>query len=178
MSVFSTTPGSNGFVILDPKYLGSYIYDPTNTPFTATSKRCVLNQVLSKGSVFPSINVTGADEVPNEVGYLIFDFGRKGQEQPVKYRGRPNNNTLLLDPSYVFQKTHIAGEVINVLMSTLKGTAPRVTGGDYATYITGVKEARLIVQELLRQTKAAGVSLKFIIDVPKYLWTSGRPADD
>lgn len=178
LSVLSTTPGMNGFMILDPKYLGPYMYDPLNTPFTATNKRCVLNQVLSKGSVFPSVNVTGADDIPNEVGYLIFDFGKKQQEQPVKYRGRPNNNTLLLDPSYVFQKTHVVGEVVNVLISTLKGTSPRITGEDYATFVTGVKEARLIVQDLLRQTKAAGVSLKFIIDVPKYLWTTGRPADD
>lgn len=178
LSVLSTTPGKNGFVILDEKYLGPYMYDPANSQFTATSKRCVLNQVLSKGSVFPSINVIGADDIPNEVGFLIFDFGKKQQEQPIKYRGRPNNNTLLLDPSYVFQKTHIIGEVVNVLIPSLKGTTPRVTGDDYATFVTGVKEARLIVQELLRQTKAAGVSLKFIIDVPKYLWTSGRPADD
>lgn len=178
LSVLSTTPGENGFVVLDDKYIGSFIYDERNTPFTVTRLRCILNQTISKGSVYPSINVTGSDDIPNDVGSLIINFGRSGQEQPIRYRGRPNNNTLLLDPAYIFKNTHIAGEIINVLVSTLRPTKPRITGEDYATYVTGIREARLVVQNLINDTKAAGVTLKFIIDFPEYLWVTGRPTEN
>jgi len=174
LSVLSTTTGENGFVILDPQFQGSFLFDPNSASFTATSIRATLGEIISKGAVFPSINVNGASDVPDEEGFLIFDFGRSNQEQPVKYRGRPNNNTLLLDPAYIFQNNHAVGEIINVLVSTLKATVPRVTGEDLAIYVTGIIGARLVVQDLLRQTKAAGVTLTFIIDAPQYLWTTAR----
>jgi len=174
LSVLSTSSGENGFVILDPDFRGSFIFDPQNASFSATSRRATLKQTISKGAVFPSINVEGAGDIPNDKGFVIFNFGRQGEEQPVKYRGRPNNNTLLLDPSYIFEKNHADGEIINLLVSTLKGTVPRVAGQDLAVYVTGVIEARLVVQELLRETKAAGISLRFIIDAPQYIWDTAR----
>jgi len=174
LSVFT----NDSFVVLDDVFRGSFLFDPENALFTATSARCTLNETLSKGSVFPSINVTGASGIPDGEGFLIFDFGRTGEEQPVKYRGRPNNNTLLLNPAHIFEKNHEVGEIINVLVFNLEGTRPRVTGEDLATYVTGIVEARLIVQQLLRDTKAAGISLTFIIDAPEYLWTTGRPPSE
>jgi len=174
LSVLSTITGENGFVILDDIFIGSFIFDPSNATFTTTKDRATLQQTLSKGSVFPSINVSGAGDVADAEGFIIFDFGRPNQEGPVQYRGRPNNNTLLLDPAYIFEKNHISGELINVLISTLKATTPRITGEDFAVYVTDFAGALLAVQDLLRQTKAAGVNLVFIIDTPQYLWTTAR----
>jgi hypothetical protein len=166
------------FTLLDENYRSAYIFDPDNSSFTATSQRCILDQTINKGSIYPKITVDYAENIPNESGYIIFNFGRTTQEQPVLYRSRPNNNTLLLDPAYIFSKNHYAGEMINVLALPLTGTTPRITGNDYAFYVTGTEEARQTVEDLLNEIKAAGVTITFIIDFPDYLWTTGRPSED
>jgi len=170
---FTTMPeGLDKFTIISDTFVSAYVYDPENTSFTATSVRCRLDQVISKGTINPTITVEDASDIPDTLGKLIFDFGRSNQEVPVIYRGRPNNNTLLLDPSYVFENTHLAGEIINLITSPVLPTTPAKDGTDYATFITGLKEARIAVQNLIRQIKAAGVSVRFIVDTPSYLWTT------
>lgn len=164
----------DGFVIMDDDFISSYVYDPQNATFSVTSKRCVLNQNISNGFIYPSISVEGAGDIPNESGYLIFNFGRTGEEQPILYRGRPNNSTLLLDPSYEFVNNHESGEIINVISPDLKAAVPSKDGDDYATYITGIEDALEIVKNLVTQIKAAGITINFIIKTPEYLWETAR----
>jgi hypothetical protein len=170
LSVLSTLTGENGIVILGDNYQGSFVFDPNTTPYIATSRRCVLNQQIDAGNIYNSITVDGASEIEDELGYLILAMGKENVEQPVKYRSRPNNNTLLLDPSYIFTKTHLPGEIINVLGPTLRGYSPRITGDDLAVYVTGIQEASVIVQEILQSIAASGVKITFIIDAPQYNW--------
>lgn len=148
------------------KFVGSFIFDPDNTTYTITRQRTTLNQSIEEGDVLPQIIVSDASGIPDEPGVLLFDFGKKNQEQPVKYLSRPNNSTLLLDPTYTFTKDHEPGELINVILQ--KPPVPRRSGDDYAVYIVGVDEAREKIQELVRQIKAAGVVVRFIIEFPTY----------
>lgn len=171
--------GYESFTILSDNYISAYAYDPENSAFTATSVKCELKQIVNKGVIEPTITVEGAGDFPNDVGFLVFDFGRRNEEVPVRYRGRPNNNTLLIDPAYVFKLRHEPGEQINLITDPVLGTTPNRDGTDYPSFVTGLAEARQAVEDLIRAIKAAGVAVKFIIDVPDYLWTTGwDPLED
>lgn len=185
-SILGNTAGTNGVVLtlentdispilittfraLNPKYPNSYIYN-THANFTITRIRTTLNQNINVGDVIPVLNVTDSSQIPDGNGYLIFNFGRNNQEQPVKYIARPNNSTLLLDPTYIFQKAHNSGEVIGLLAS-IHPYRPRKNGQDYAAYITGTVEALNVVKSIIAKIKASGVILRWIVDYPKYNFT-------
>lgn len=160
------------FAILDKiranRFVGSFIYDPENVNFTITRLRTTLGQVIEQGDILPQIVVDDASNIPDTPGVLVFDFGKSQEEQPVKYLARPNNSTLLLDPTHTFTKDHAIGEILNVIL--LQAPAPSTDGLDYAVYIVGVDEARAKIQDLVRQIKAAGVVVRFIIEFPEYLF--------
>ena len=158
-----------GFYILDPNYVGTFIYDESGT-YSVSSNRTHLAQDIEAGEVYPVITVDDASNIPNSEGYLIFDFGNGRQEQPVPYRGRPNNSTLLLDPAYVFTYNHYIENIINVVNTPLGPTNPDTYGDDYATYITSMEDVRVTVQTLISDIIAAGVSIRYVIDSPDYLF--------
>lgn len=149
-------------------WAGSFLFSPSGVSYTVTREACVLQQNISPGQVVPTLTVSGAEDIPDAPGTLIFDFGRKGEEQPVSYIGRPNPNTLLLDPGHVFQKQHLIGANLNVLLPDLKPATPRTSGDDLAVYLTSPSGARQIVQDILKELAAAGVIIKFVILLPEY----------
>lgn len=153
---------------------GSFFFETSGPAFTVTSNYCESQEILEEGNVYTKVTVDDASNIPNEPGFLVFNFGREGQEQPVPYIGRPNNNTILLDPSHVFQKTHLANSSINYIQQKLAYT-PRIDGSDLAIYFTSPVDARRIVQGLLRKLKAAGVVIKFIILLPEYRYLVDNP---
>ena len=163
-----------GFCILDKtpsNFIGSFIFDPNNANYTVSELKTTLVTPISAGNVYPAITVSDASDIPNDTGYLIFDFGSGAkEEQPIPYRGRPNNSTLLLNPAYVFTKNHSADITINYLRS-LTATVPNILGKDYGIYVTGIETARLPVIELLNKIKAAGIVIRLIVDYPKLLFT-------
>lgn len=160
------------FAALDIKreipFVGSFIFDPDNTTFNITRLRTTLNQSITAGEILPQIVVSDASQIPDEPGVLIFNFGGENQEQPVKYLSRPNNSTLLIDPTHTFSKNHQSGELINVIIQ--EPPSPNKDGSDYAVYIVGVEEAREKIQDLVREIKAAGVVVRFLIEFPEYLF--------
>lgn len=154
---------------------GSFFFKPTGDPFTVTSKVATLQQNITAGQVVPTLTVSGADDIDNSSGVLIFDFGKENQEQPVPYIGRPNDNTLLIDPGHVFAKNHSVGESINLLLPDLKPLVPRTTGEDLAIYLTSPSGAREIVQEILKTLAAAGVVINFVVLLPTYKYLCSNP---
>ena len=169
----SAVPPENGI------WQGSFLFSPIQgDAYTVTKQNATLQQNITAGSVVPTLNVSGADDIPNESGYLIFDFGSSKEEQPVKYIGRPNNNTLLLDPSYVFQKDHLIGANINVILDQLNPYTPRTNGADLAIYLTSPSSAREIVQTILKSLTAAGIIVNFVILLPSYRYLCENPYSD
>lgn len=154
---------------------GSFLFSPTGVSYTVTQKVATLQQAVMAGSVVPTLTVSGADDIDNAPGYLIFDWGKNNEEQPVRYIGRPNANTLLIDPSHVFTKSHAIGEQINLLVFDLKPAVPRTAGDDLAIYLTSPSDAREIVQTILRNLAAAGVIVTFVILAPDYAYLSTNP---
>jgi hypothetical protein len=149
-------------------WAGSFLFSPTGVSYTVTKNVCALQQNIVAGSVVPTLTISGGEDIPDEPGVLIFDWGFEMEEQPVKYIGRPNANTLLLDPGHVFQQTHLIGANINVLLDDLKPATPRTDGSDLAVYLTSPSVAREIVQNILKTLAAAGVVINFVLLLPEY----------
>lgn len=154
--------------VIDPAYPSSYVFDPTGQLYTVTGRNALLSQSIGEGSIQPSISLVDSSNLPNKAGLILFNFGRSQQEGPISYSSRPNNSSLLIDPSHVFQKPHVVGRYVNLIDSS--PTLPRVTGDDYPVYIVGTEEARAAAQTLIKRLTAAGVIIRFIIEFPEVLF--------
>lgn len=157
---------------------GSFLFSPNGSnSFTVTSQRANLLSQIDEGNVYTTLTVDDTSLFESQSGYLIFDFGKNTQEQPVKFLSVPNSNTILIDPSHNFKYTHLAGSTVNVITDDLKPYAPRTNGTDLAVYLTSPAEARNLVQELLASLAAAGVIVNFVIKFPEYKYLCGNPYD-
>lgn len=146
-------------------FISAYVYDPTSGfPITKTGTQ--LTETIFTGQLKTVTFGTNTADFPDGEGFLVFDWGTSNQEGPVKYLGRPSTGSLLLDPSYKFQKTHAAGSDVTLLKDR-KPYKPKVDGSDYATYLTGTINGRIEAQKLIETLKAAGIFLNVIIVYPK-----------
>jgi hypothetical protein len=161
LSVFST---SKNFNIAKASYPGSFMPDPTSA-FSLTGNRGILGQTITAGDILPTITMTEASGIPDAVGKVVFNFGRQNQEELVSYFGRPNNSTLLLDPSYTFLQDHAIGEPVNVVLTPY--IKPDVNGDDFSIYLVGVLAARILAQQIIESIVAAGVVVRWIIIEPE-----------
>lgn len=155
---------------------GSFFYNPTGSvdSFTISSQHCEIQQILEKQSVYTSVAVDDNSSFKSQFGQLIFGFGTKRQEGPVKFRGIPNSNTILIDPSYVFKFDHSVGESVNVITQQ-KPYVPRIDGTDLAIYLNSPSQARQIVQDILTSLAAAGIIVNFRVLAPKYRYILDNP---
>lgn len=153
---------------------GSFLFNPSGPAHTVTGQKTTILEVLQKGNVYTKVTVSSGNDIPDEQGYLIFNFGKSGEEFPVPYLARPNNNTILLDPSYVFQKTQLIGSTINFITQR-QAYRPKETGDDLAIYFASPVSARTIVQGLLESLAAAGIVVVFKIILPKYKYLWDNP---
>lgn len=163
-------PTANGI------WLGSFLFNPNGAGgnFTVTSQTTVLQAPVFKGDVLTSLTVASTANIVAPTGLLMISFGQNNQEVPVRYRGVPNANTILIDPAYVFKQDHIAGATINVI-SAQAPYVPARNGDDYAVYLTSPSDARTTVQELLAKLNAAGIVLRFVVLAPKYRYILDNP---
>jgi hypothetical protein len=145
---------------------GGFLYSRSSTAYTVSSKTAIIQQSLLTGQVYTELTVDDVSQFPDE-GYLIFDWGLGTQEQPVRYIGKSNSQTLLLDPSYVFTKGHANGATVNYL-AALAPPTPDLDGSDLAIYLVSPSTARIAVQTLLQDLVAAGVVVTFVVNLPDY----------
>lgn len=146
------------------RYPGSFVPDPTAL-FTTTKQRGLLGQNIVAGNIYPSLSMQDASRIPDAKGFLCFNFGRSKQETLIKYFGRPNNTTILLDASYSFLNDHSIGDVVNVVLKPYQ--KPALSGDDYAVYLVGVTAARILAQKIVQSIVAAGVVIRWIVIEPK-----------
>jgi len=106
----------------------------------------------------------------------MLNFGKKNQEYPIGYITVPNNNTLLIDPGYSFQNTHLSGTTINLLQpNQVTPYQPEKAGDDLAVYLTSPANSRDVVQEILASLAAAGITVSFLVLLPKYTYLIDNP---
>ena len=154
--------------LIIPTYPSAYIFDPTGQLFTVTGRVTTTTVQIDEGTISPTLALSDASQFPNQPGLFLINFGKGDQEGPIQYNSRPNNSSLLIDASYIFQKAHPSGSLINFVDNT--PTIPRITGDDYAVYVTGTSEARRAAEGLIRKLIAAGVVIRFIIEFPEILF--------
>jgi hypothetical protein len=147
----------------DP-YAGGFLPDK-NKAYTVTGQRAVLNQNIVAGNLYPSIALVDSSGIPDGLGRLIFSFGLGNEEADVRYFSRPNNTSLLLDPSYTFLQNHSIGEMINVIVKPYQ--VPETDGSDYSAYLVGVEAARILAQQIVESVVAAGVVVRWIVIKPE-----------
>ena len=155
---------------------GSFIFSPNGQsgPFTLSGQTCQLQQLINKGDVYTSIAVNDNSNMLESSGDIILDFGRATQEGPIKYRGIPNSNTILIDPGYTFKFNHPIGSQINVVHAR-QPYVPRKSGQDLAVYLTSPSGAREVVQAILVSLAAAGIVIQFKILAPIYKYILDNP---
>ena len=155
---------------------GSFLYDPRGTQqsFTITGQAATTLEPLNKGDVYVKVTVNSTAGFVAQSGYLVFGYGTATQEEPVRFRGIPNSNTVLLDPSYVFKNNQPSGTVINVL-SSLTPFVPSTDGSDLAVYLTSPAEARAEVETILASLAAAGIIITFVVLAPTYTYLITNP---
>lgn len=163
-----TTDAQTDPDLIEEEFPSSYIFDPVGQLFTVTGINANLSNQVVEGTVQPAIVLDNASSFPNSPGRILFNFGRSQQEGPISYTSRPNNSTLLIDASYIFQNTHDAGRKVNLISN--QPSIPRLTGEDFAFYVTGTQQAREIAQQLIRRILAAGVVVRFIVEFPEFLF--------
>ena len=162
---------------LDRNFLGSYVFNPKEG-FSVTKIGTSLTSPINVGSINTVLFGTNTSSFPDQEGFLVFDFGNDNQEGPVKYLGRPSSGSLLLDPSYKFQKSHDVGADVRIIQDR-KPYTPKSDGSDYQAYITGTIQGRIEAENLINTLKASGISITVIIvypegpglsDVPGYVY--------
>lgn len=167
--------------VLQPDKHGPYMWD-TNAAFVLSSLTTNLTASIKAGDTARGIEVNPND-ILNEQGYLVFDFGTENQEGPIRYFFKPNSNTIAIDPSHVFQKNHDAGSSVTMIRRRgahiLSGA-----GSEFPAYVTDTSAARKVLFDLMQQVKSVGIFINFLVRFPEQLYAtldvyeSGTDPDD
>lgn len=148
---------------------GPYIWDE-NADFVLSSKTGTVAEEMRAGQVFKTLQLN-SNNIPEEAGEVVFDFGTERQEGPIRYLFKPSDNTIALDPAYIFQEDHPIGSTITRINKrggqTLSGR-----GIEYAPYITDTAVAREILQDLILRVKSVGIFVEFLVRFPEQLYAT------
>ena len=154
---------------LNTGILGPNIFDLT-AAFVLSSLKTNLQQNIRAGNIARTILVDPND-IPNEPGQLIFDFGTSRQEGPVRYFFKPTDNTIAIDPAYVFDFNHSIDSAITMIRR--KGPHTISTSAvEYPPYVTDTALAREILQDLILSVKSVGIFVEFLIRFPNQLYAT------
>lgn len=148
---------------------GPFLWDE-NSDFVLSSLTTNLTTEIDAGTTQRNIQVEPND-IPNETGRLIFDFGTERQEGPVRYFFKPSDTSIALDPSYVFQFSHDVGSSVTMIRRR-GGIEFEGLGEEYAGYITDPSAAREVLQELMEQVKSVGIFINFLIRYPEQFYAT------
>lgn len=148
---------------------GPYLWDE-NSDFVLSGLTTDLTAQIKAGTTQRNIQVDPND-IPNESGRLIFDFGTEKQEGPVRYFFKPSSTSLALDPSYVFQYTHNVESSVTMIRRR-GGIKFDGLGSEYAGYITDPAAAREVLQELMEEVKSVGIFINFLVRYPEQFYAT------
>ena len=142
-------------------FLGSYVFDTIGNiaPYLVASISTVLNTTYKQNEAPGSITVNSVTGFPSS-GELFVDYGNQQLEGPIKYYAIQGNGPyqILIDRSYQFKKTHIAGA--DVRLSRGNQTINiKDDGSQYPFYVTGVLKARQSLEAVLKTITASGIKL-------------------
>lgn len=146
---------------------GPYIWD-LEASFLLSARTGVINEEVRAGQIKRILEL-GNNNIPSTAGEVIFDFGTENQEGPVRFLYKPSENSIALDPAYIFQHDHD----INSSITMINRRGAHVmsgTGREIAPYITDTAVAREILQELILTVKSVGIFVDFLVRFPEQLY--------
>ncbi len=148
-TAFSATPTQTW----ENELSGAYLYDLS--AYVLTKENSSLSSVVYAGTNNIIIEVLSTESFPDS-GYLTFDFGHDNQEDAVPYIKILNSREIQINPSYIFQESHMSGSDVTVLLS--KDTYEVSSNGDdLGAYLTDVANARQDFVNNLYKIKSAGI---------------------
>ena len=154
---------------IDSGILGPYMWD-ASAAFVLSSLTSTVQNEIKAGNIVRTLQIAPVNNIPNEEGFAIFDFGTELQEGPVRYLYKPTTGSMQMDPAYVFKNNHAVGSSVTIIRR--KGAHVITgTGSDYPAYITDPAIARTTLQNLLLQVKSAGIFIDFLIRYPQQLYS-------
>ena len=179
--------GTGGYVYLEKPGIspnGSIVYLTTAQTYTGTFGPIIWDQnaafVLSSFTADIQTDIKagnnlrvlpiGNNDIPEE-GFLIFEFGTEVQEGPVRFLFKPTDNSLQLDPAYVFQYNHDVGSSVTMI----RKQGPHQMSGlgtEYGGYITDPAVARKVLENLILDVKSVGIFVEFLIRFPNQLYAT------
>lgn len=150
--------------------IGPYMWSP-DAPYVISSLTSNIQADIKAGNNVRTIEIDSINNIPNEEGYVIFDFGTEREEGPVRYLYKPTSTSLQLDPAYVFKNNHDIGSSITVIRRRGAHVMSGL-GSEYPAYITDPAVAREILQDLMRQVKSVGIFIEFLVRYPEQLYAT------
>lgn len=149
---------------------GPYIWD-LGAAFVLSSLTSEIQTEINAGQNVRTLPIASTNNIPDEEGYVIFDYGTEFEEGPVRYLFKPTDESMQLDPAYIFQFDHAIGSSVTVI----RNRGPIVMSGagtEYAPYITDPAVARVVLQDLIQEVKSVGIFLEFLIRFPEQLYAT------
>jgi hypothetical protein len=147
---------------------GPYVWDLA-APFVLSDNIATIVGSIHAGATISLLNLS-ANTIPAQGGYVIFDYGLTTQEGPVKYLYAPNNTTIIVDPAYIFQYTHVNGSSI----VAIDNKGPHIMSGfgtEYPPYITNPPSVIATLESLIQSVASAGIFIDFLIRYPDQLYS-------
>jgi hypothetical protein len=155
---------------VDTGVIGPYIWD-LSAAFVLSELTSKIQAPISAGQNVRTLPIESVNNIPNEEGFIIFNYGTELQEGPVRYLYKPTDASMQLDPAYIFQFDHAIGSSVTVIRN--RGPiAMSGTGLEYAPYITSPAIAREVLQDLIQEVKSVGIFLEFLIRFPEQLYAT------
>lgn len=154
---------------VNSRILGPYVWDLA-AAFVLSSLTTTIGTQIKAGQIERTV-VLAPNSIPNQEGFVVFDYGTARQEGPIRYLYKPNANTIALDPSYVFNFNHDIGSSITMIRN--KGPhVMSVNGAEFAPYITDTSAARLILEQLILSVKSVGIFIEFLVRFPEQFYAT------
>lgn len=146
---------------------GPFSYDPVSG-FAITATAGTTDTAFNKGGRYTSMHLEGVDSAlafPDEVGWLVFNFGYKNVVGPIRYLGRLSNEDLILDAAVPFSSSLPAGASVRLLTGreAFEPAADQLVGN---FYVTGTAAGREAAHQIIDDIIAAGKQVLVTIVYP------------
>lgn len=140
-----------------PLYLGSYLYDPNGSinKYLPSATGAIVENIILRGESGVLVTVNSASDFDANGGYVVFDYGTYLEEGPVPYITL-SGGQIVMDPAYVFKKTHSKFSTIRQIKQLLP-FAPAPNGLMFQPFLTGTSKARDNFFEIIKTIISAGV---------------------
>lgn len=155
---------------IDSGIFGPYMWSE-DAAFVLSSLTSTIQSEIRAGNIVRTLQIAPTNNIPDQEGFAIFDFGTELQEGPVRYLYKPTTASMQMDPAYVFKNNHDIGSSVTIIRR--KGAhVISGTGKEYPAYVTDPAIARNTLQNLMLQVKSAGIFIDFLIRYPQQLYST------